>query len=271
MLTFLFWNIQRKPLTASLKRLIHLHQVDVLMLAECPLRPADLLPELNSTKRSEYHYSAGNLCEKIEMYTRFADSYVMALPERPRAAVRHFVLPDRPSLLLVAVHLIDKRNHSEAGQHIEASWVSSTIQESEKLVGHHRTMVVGDFNMNPFEQGIIATDGFHAVMTREIASKREREVQNNLYPFFYNPMWNHFGDANGLPSGTYYHWAAEHICYFWNMLDQVLVRPDLLSVFKTEEVQILTNDGADSLIKANGRPDEAIGSDHLPILFKLHI
>jgi hypothetical protein len=35
-------------------------------------------------------------------------------------------------------------------------------------------VVIGDFNMNPFDRGMVNANGFHAVMSRQIAALRSR-------------------------------------------------------------------------------------------------
>jgi hypothetical protein len=92
--------------------------------------------------------------------------------------------------------------------------ISEEIRRVETSVGHSRTVVVGDLNMNPFEDGMISADGFHAVMTSEIANKQPRSIQGNQYPFFYNPMWGRFGDNSEGPPGTFYQRPSSFVEYF---------------------------------------------------------
>ena len=91
-------------------------------------------------------------------------------------------------------------------------------------------------------------------------------------------MWSLFGDAQGRPPGTYYYSTSTLITYFWNMFDQLLVRPQLLSSFENENLQILTSAGnskqassATSLLTKDGRPNSKTASDHLPLLFSLEL
>ena len=70
------------------------------------------------------------------------------------------------------------------------------VTEAEEQVGHTRTVIVGDFNMNPFEPGMAGILGFQAVMDRRIAQRITRTVDRKEYSFFYNPMWSRLGDLS---------------------------------------------------------------------------
>ena len=124
--------------------------------------------------------------------------------------------------------------------------------------------------MNPFEVGMVAANGLNAVMARKVAQRGTQAVLRRRYPFFYNPMWSHFGDGIEGPSGTFYRNKNEHVTFFWNMFDQVLLRPELLSIFRNAELKILSANGERSLLR-NGVPDKKNASDHLPLLFKLDL
>jgi hypothetical protein len=125
--------------------------------------------------------------------------------------------------------------------------------------------------MNPFESGMVSAAGLHAVMDRRIAREGSRVVQGREYPFFYNPMWGLLGDGSRGPAGTFFHRHAEQEAYFWNMFDQVLVRPALLDRFDFKDLAILDDTGAEPLVKDSGVPDRDVGSDHLPVLFRLNL
>jgi hypothetical protein len=84
-------------------------------------------------------------------------------------------------------------------------------------------------------------------------------------------MWGRLGDETEGPPGTYYDQRSKHVCFFWNMFDQVLLRPELLPFFRNEEMKILTEDGDESFVNQTGLPDDSIASDHLPILFRLNL
>ncbi len=100
-----------------------------------------------------------------------------------------------------------------------------------------------------------------------MARRGERTVQREKYPFFYNPMWNFLGDRADA-GGTFYFEHAEPVCYFWNMYDQVLLRPALLEGFTPEQVKIVTQVRGVPLVEG-GRVDKTMASDHLPVVVEL--
>ena len=63
---------------------------------------------------------------------------------------------------------------------------------------------------------------------------------------------------------------AEHKVYFWNILDQVLIRPDLLENFDAKNLQVPDAVGDISFLK-KGLPDKDFISDHLPIIFGIDL
>ncbi len=176
-------------------------------------------------------------------------------------------MPDRDPVLLAAVHLPSKLHWTAESQAFECAELARQIDLAEQKAGHRQTVLVGDFNINPFEAGVAG--GLHSVMSRQVASRGTRTVQGREYPLFYNPMWCHFGDASSHTAGSYFYDAGEHVNHYWNMFDQVLLRPELSSRFDSARLNILKAIGSLSLVRPDGRPNQQVGSDHLPLLFEL--
>lgn len=168
-----------------------------------------------------------------------------------------------------SAHLPSKRHWSTESQSLECIELARRINAEEGRVGYRRTVLVGDFNMNPFESGMVAAGALHSVMSRQVAAREVRTVQGNTYRMFYNPMRGHFGDARSETAVSYFYDNAQHVNYFWNMFDQVLIRPELAERFDPNRLKIVTSVGARSLTRAGGRPDGQNYSDHLPIVFAL--
>ena len=266
---FLFWNINQKPLAELIAELADIHRADVIVLAESNTEPGVMLQTLNTGRRGGFHFPAG-LSKHVKVFTRFAREFLQPSFETDRISIRRLVLPARTELLIVAVHLPSKLHWSGESQAFECAELASRIAAEEDHVGHRRTVLVGDFNMNPFEAGMVAAGGLNSVMSRRIASRLTRTVQGRDYRFFYNPMWGCLGDAGGETAGSYFYDSAEHVNYFWNVFDQVLIRPELAQGFDPSQLKIVTSAGARSLVRADGRPDHVTCSDHLPVVFELN-
>jgi hypothetical protein len=268
-LTFLFWNINRKPLSDAIANIAEQESVDILILAECAIEDSSLLKALNRNK-SEFHFPS-NLNGRIKVFCRFQGDYLVPTFDSGLVSIRRVALPARDEILLAAVHFPSKMYWRDRSQAMECPNLSAMIAEQEVIVGHTRTLVVGDFNMNPFEEGLVGAAGFHATMSRSVAEREQRIVQGRAYPFFYNPMWGYLGDSPDRPSGSYYYERAEHVNYFWNTFDQVLIRPQLMDRFPRDQLKILDRAGDISLRMADGRPNHRAASDHFPLLFRLEL
>ena len=204
-----------------------------------------------------------------KIFTRFSRDFLRATFESERVSIRRLELPARSPLIVVAAHLPSKLRWSNASQAFECVELASQIAAEEDRAGHTRTVLLGDFNMNPFEEGIVAGNGLNAVMSQKIAARLTRRVQGRDYRFFYNPMWAHMGDRHRDTAGSYFYDRAEHVNYFWNVFDQVLIRPELVSRFDPSQVNIFTAVGDRSMVRPDGRPDRVNFSDHLPLIFEV--
>jgi hypothetical protein len=273
MAVFLFWNLNNKPLQDTISRLATQHEVDVFMFAECAIESGILLRALNQSRDniSQYYYARSEGCEKIKIFTRFTHELIRPVYEEVRVTIRHLKLPDLTDILIAVNHFPSKLHWCDDSQSSECTELARKIRDAENQVGHSRTVLVGDFNMNPFESGVVSANGLHAVMSRYIAKERTRIVNKREYPFFYNPMWSLFGDMSPGPPGTYYLRKSVQKVFFWNIFDQVLIRPDLLDLFSNEELKILDSDGNVPFLSSRGVPNVKAVSDHLPILFKLNL
>lgn len=270
MVSFLFWNLNNKCITESVARLALMHQIDILMLVECSIQPFDLLNSLNSLGDSDYFFSPSE-CDRVKIYTKFSEGYIRPIYENDKLTIRHLNLPEKLDILLAVTHFVSKLKWHDKSQALQCPIFANHITAAEERIGHSRTILVGDLNMNPFEDGVIGANGLNAVMSRSIAKRGNRIVDKETYPYFYNPMWNLLGDATTGPPGTYYYPQSEHVAFFWHMFDQVLLRPDLIERFRVDDLKILESDGMIRFLSEKGYPNKRRFSDHLPIFFKLEI
>lgn len=152
------------------------HQIDVVILAES-----------NVSSLAGFYLLAGER-PSVQIYTRLPTPFATPRFDSKRMSILRLALPGKPEILLAAVHLSSKLQVSKDSQVLECAELSRKIIEEEEKAGHWRTIMVGDFNMNPFESGMIGATALHAVMSRDVAKRLTRVVQGREYRFFYNPM-----------------------------------------------------------------------------------
>jgi hypothetical protein len=270
MATFLFWNTYKKPLKDEIVELCKEHFVDILILAESKVNDAELLISLNE-KASNMFCCPPNSSSRLKFFVRYPLSCFTPIMDAGGVSARKLSLPLGQEIILIAVHLPSNLYGSDFDPAMVGADLSRTITEIEKERGHERTLIVGDINMNPFDDGVVAASGLHGVMEKQIARKIKRTTRGQEKKFFYNPMWALMGQNFPRPAGTYYYEKSGEVTYFWNTFDQVLLRPELIDIFSEKSLRIIANTKTRSFVNKTGLPDKENFSDHLPILFSLQI
>jgi len=270
MLSFVFWNIAGKPLEDRVAMLAATHAADVVMLAECAVEPERVVAALSEHTGTGYRNEPGG-ADKVALFTRLPPLVLAGGFWHPLAGltVRPLRVGIRPHPLLAIVHFPDKQSWDPQDQISGAGKLAEQIVVAETKLKSRRTVLVGDFNMNPFDPGMVSAHALHAVMTKALASREQRTVMGPDWPFFSNPMWGCFGDRTSGPPGTYYLRSSKPVNYFWNVYDQVLLRPALMD--RLTRLEVLLHDGERSLLTPAGLPDRTAASDHLPIWFALDV
>ena len=265
-LRFLFWNVNKNKPFEEIKNIVETYHVDIIILSEVKFNLALLVQELNHKNNDFYLPSPIFQCDKIKFITRFKDDFLIPISEERRYSIAHLKVPLLEDILICGVHIPDKLHNSEVDRDEFSRIFVDEIKRVEIAQNINKTIIVGDFNMNPYEVSMIKSTTFHAVSSAKVAENINRTVGEKVYKYFYNPMWSLQGDVKNEVAGSYYYNTSNHENYHWNLFDQVLIRPTLLSNFDKQTLQILDNDGKKSLLTKNGLPDKQF-SDHLPLFF----
>lgn len=244
------------------------HHVDLAVLAECQEPGADIIRELNRHHPLQPYWEFTEGVSSLRFFTRLPAQSIRSISDDGRASLRSITPPLGPAILIAAAHLRSKLEADDFDQHFAAAALNRLILGAEQKVGHKRTLVIGDLNMDPFDPGMMAANGLHAVMDKTTASKARRVVQGESYEFFYNPMWSRMGDEIPGPPGTYYYnRSGRAINRFWSTFDQVLLRPDLLKFYNSRRLHVIDEIDGVRLLKDNIIDRNM--SDHLPIVVEL--
>lgn len=285
-MTIAFWNINNNTdLADILIDLVKENDVDILLLAETykskrntrKAKVDDIL--LDFLTKSKYSLSQSfNEIPNDDFRVKIVSSYSptlfkskKSLFQSSRWSAFHIEIPGIISLNVFPVHFYSKVNWSESSLAMECVNFSRDIAIVEKDTACYNSILIGDFNMSPFEHGIVASNGIHALQDLEYlaAEKNGREIDGTFYKYFYNPMWNFLGDAS-KPFGTIYHRVSGHISHEWHTYDQIMLRPELKTHITKNSFKIITEIAGRNILKKHNRPDEKY-SDHLPILLTLKL
>ena len=271
-MNFLFWNIKRKDSFFDLIcELVKDHSIGVLMLAEFPEGKQAELEQMLKANDSTYRYHQPfRATTKVEVFTNLPCSDFLNISDERRFSVKRYHSRGlNKDFNIILCHLVSKVNYDEREQANEARKVADEISKMEEYYHNEMSIVCGDLNMNPFEEGLVGSACFNAVMSKNIAKRGLRRVSGDDYKMFYNPMWGLLGDnGRGVALGTFYYNPSRHIQYFWNIFDQVLIRPSVIPYFVDRYLEIVTCSRNRSLLTDN-HIIKTIYSDHLPVKFSI--
>jgi len=273
----LFWNTNAKSLATQITSIVALHDIDIVLLAESAYINTvdDLLQELNlpETHAGQHFQQISDNDTRVQIFSKIPA--VAWSNQRHRDRYDIWRVRVDTDLFLAVVHFPEIMYEQGDGQRKSAIDLRLDIDEIEqryvgRAVGTRSLglplMVIGDLNASPFDPGIAGVYGLNGTQRRIIAREGARMMNGIWYPFMYNPMWQFLGAPETKAPGTYYgRMSGRPVSYDWYVLDQVLLKPALLSRISDQDVRIIEHAGSESLVGNDRRPKVAI-SDHLPIV-----
>ncbi len=253
----LFWNLAKNNNERHIVDLIRENSIDICVFAE--YNNTDLkmiISELNDT--FVLHSGCGG-CDKITMIAR--KDYLIEIQREQNRYTIYALSLNGKKYILAGIHLQDSRNNNSDVRKMTIRNLIDDIKEQERILKHANTVVVGDFNSNPFDDELVQKDSFNAVLFKELIMEKEYDTFNgSRFRRFYNPMLNCISEED-LIYGTYYFSGGIKPIY-WQFLDQVIVRKPLVNLL--ESVQIIKAINGKRLLKRI-KPNSEI-SDHLPLI-----
>lgn len=263
---YLFWNTAKNSINDILIEIVKNYSIDIICLAEYEDNIIDLIKKLSSNHYDYFHIPQ-IACRRIQIITKYKPGQIQHYPETSYYTIKKLPHDTLGYQMLICVHLPSKLHMDEQGYLALTNQLRRDIEDAESQANNNNTIVVGDFNINPFESSMVSAHSLHAIPSRKTASRLERRIYGQNYSMFYNPMWNLFGDFEETP-GTYYYSASKHLCYFWNIFDQVIVRPSIADCIAKNSLKIITNIKDINLSSTNGNPNKTF-SDHYPLYFEI--
>lgn len=258
----LFWNTHNnEDINSVISEIVLENNINIIVLAEYCANINSLIDELSVCgKCFKQCFTVG--CDRIKILS----SNIKIEPDLQGDYASIQIIND--SIILCSVHLNSKiySEHSDDREIIIQRLIKD-IRDIEIRLQTENTIIVGDFNANPYENEFINARYLHSLPVFSETKRKSRTIKGEEFYMFYNPMWNFLGDFSE-PYGTYYHSGSNATCTFWNIYDQVIIRPALREKFIKEKLKIITETESKFLLDAKGHPDINI-SDHLPIIFEI--
>ena len=258
---FLFWNTNNNEnINPILCDIIEENQIDIVLLAEYKDILEDLIYNLQIKEINMHSYVTIG-CDRLVALGKKES----VQPGRQDSYYTMQIIDN--DYLLCGVHIPSKLYADNSTQTLKIQSIVHDIESSEELCESKASIVVGDFNQNPYEGGCLGALGFHGIPVADEASGLYRKISGERKKMFYNPMWNLLGDFK-YPPGTYYYKSSLEKTEFWNIFDQVILRPQLRSRFVDNCLEIITKTKNTNLMDKKNHPSRLI-SDHFPIIFEI--
>ena len=258
----LFWNTHKnKQINPVLLDLIKENEITFVALAEYTASTDELLLLLRQQGiPMEKYISIG--CDRVTVL-----GSIHKIEPGPQSSHSSIQIWNNRTILC-CVHLQSKAypDHEERRK-ITIGHIIKEIRDLETALDTEDTMILGDFNVNPYDTACVGARNLHGIPIYEEAKRQSRVVAEEEFFMFYNPMWNLLGDFQ-KPYGTFYYNGGDSNNTFWNIYDQVIMRPSLRERFVDSSLKIVTQTGSISFLDDKGHPNREI-SDHLPIVFEM--
>lgn len=258
-MNLLFWNLHKNvenSMEDIIVDLIEERKVDIALFAES----GNIAIENISDKLNGFKYYDAPACDKIKIIYHHNTTEL----EQKKPEYRYIILDVTcgKRFILTGLHL-SAMTDGEAKRLDEIQDIIKEISEIEKKLDMDRTIVIGDFNANPFDEELLRHNFFNAVLYKDLIDRSETVTWGRKkYKRFYNPMLNYIAEDTKMYGSFYFH--NDNKPLYWYCFDQVLMRKSLISSLKN--VEYIKEIKKHSLVTQQGLPDKEHISDHLPLL-----
>lgn len=279
-MNFLFWNIKGRtictngmpPLLVVLQQIVSVESIDLIALAEYDGYSEQLEAALVANNIYTRLKKLSSIREKVDVFYNPQKLAVdIAQNNQYSTALRIQSKKTEVNINGFFCHLPSKLFRNADEQRDYAIDYMEEVVAYEDQISNDKTFICGDFNMSPYEEGMVCSRGFHSIMDANLTRKYpSRNINNKSYSTFYNPMWGLVGDlGRGDVAGSYYYNGYKSSEYFWYMFDQVILRPSLLDYFDNSKLRVITQSKSYNLLDNQHKINPKY-SDHLPICFTLN-
>lgn len=179
MTRIVFWNVNNRDLTDAVCALAVSTAADVLILNENTVPSSATLHALQRSVSADFYYPTFISEKRFHCFCRNASLDVSEIHEGFRTSVRKFRLGHQ-RILLVLVHGLDVRNYDSNKRLLFTAKLADEIKFIKEDKKNNKLVLLGDFNMNPYDDGMNEAEGLNAMMTKACAEKRTRGISQKI-------------------------------------------------------------------------------------------
>lgn len=265
----MFWNLYKKNLIGPLIQIILENVVDIVALVETD--NLDMQGVINALKLQAQEWKVLEICPEADIRVLAKRNIHISVQKEDKRYASYKIFEGEEIYLFNVVHLSSPMYLEENARDQRAVNISRVLRKIEEGVfadSECKSIVVGDFNLQPYSLGISSVHGFNATMSITKAKKRIRKVEDEPKLFYFNPTWKLMGD-NKIVQGTYYNSSdQQEKSIFWYSFDELLIRPYFIDRFNWDYFGIIEKTDNYNFV-SNSKIDKYNYSDHLPIKFEI--
>jgi len=257
LLNILFWNLRRNAIEDYIVECIAENDIDIAIFSE--FEKIDFSSIENELGKMYKRISGVQADKKVSMIAR--QNISVTVHQQQNRYTLYSIKTGIKDYILAAVHLEDRRNYAFADRKASIQRLVGDVESTEDLLNCSNTIVIGDFNANPYDEELTSIYTFNAVLFKSVIERGEFTNHNTFKrKRFYNPILHYISEDTEM-YGSFYH-DQEHMTSYWYCLDQVLVRKSLIN--NVINIKYLKKINSQKLL-GRIRPNKSI-SDHLPLV-----
>lgn len=265
---YLFWNTNKNDVDEIICGIIKEYRPTIIALAEYENDIDGLVRKIKICTEKNYIVLQKLACRVHILVSERLNNCIEHCADHTNYTIKMIPYNSYNDFhIVVFVHLPSKMYGNKERNRYLLEQINCKVNELSDNK-NRKVIILGDFNLNPYEDAMTYLTGCNAVSSKDIAMRiwrKDKNEKDKYYFYYYNPMWNFLGDRDDINGTFYYDKTSDH-CRYWNTFDQFVVSPALIK--DIDEIEIVKHVGGIHLANKKGIPDSNI-SDHYPLYFKL--
>ncbi|MEJ5143857.1 hypothetical protein [Sphingobacterium sp. MYb388] len=258
----IYWNSKKQSDFLTIMNILVEEKPDILFLSETD--EIIIFNNIGNLKVIGYEHFENPGCKRVIIIKKVELKLSLSFQSTYFTSVKCL----NNNINIISVHL-----PSQMFQHMDAlkSHIRLMRKDIDSEIGTSSQadiIIIGDFNVNPFEKPMIDFDGFSA--SNSINLKKEVTHLKEKKELYYNPTWKLYVN-NSFPGTKYFKRpsASSFDILEHHFLDQVVLSYSLSKKITQEHISVLEETPTKAFFDKVKR--SILESDHLPLIYEFKI